>query len=86
MMSDSDGHNTCVPSPSPPSSDDELLPQRSGERSSGSKKFSATQTAILTAHYNVGMKGVGKAYTRLICRAAKEANLNEVQVKVTVTR
>ena len=62
-MSDSDNQTTCVPSHSPPSSDDEVSLLPSGSRSKGSNKFSAAQTATLTAHYNIGMKGVGEAHT-----------------------
>ena len=50
-MSDSDNQTTCVPSHSPPSSDDEISLLPSGSRSKGSNKFSAAQTATLTAHY-----------------------------------
>lgn len=72
----------CSDHASPPSSDDDLPSRPSGARSSG-KKFSAQQTATLTAYYNNGMKGVGEAHAHFICRAAKEAKLNESQVKVS---
>ena len=85
-MSDLDNPTTYVPIHSPTSSDDEVPLLPSGSQTKGSNKFSAAQTATLTFHYNIGIKGVGEAHTRLICRAAKEANLNEAQVKVNVAK
>ena len=46
------------------------------------RKFTTKQQAVLTAHYNTGMKGVGEAHASRILQAAREAGLKIEQVKV----
>ena len=47
-----------------------------------SRRFTVRQKAILGAHYNAGMKGVGELYSTRIASAAREAGLQVDQVKV----
>ena len=47
-----------------------------------SRKFDEKQTATLTTYYNTGMKGVGKAFSYSIERAAADTGLSADQVKV----
>ena len=46
------------------------------------RKFDEGQLATLTTYYSTGMKGVGKAFSFLIERAASETGLSADQVKV----
>ena len=45
-------------------------------------RFTTRQKAILAAHYNCGMMGVGELYSTRIASAAREARLEVDQVKV----
>ena len=49
---------------------------------SRARRFTARQKAILCAHYNASMKGVGELYSRRMASAAREAGLEVDQVKV----
>ena len=65
------------------SSDDECVPVLDqSEEVQPSKKFTASQTAVLNAFFSSGMKGVGKGHAAARQRAAKETGLSEDQVKV----
>ena len=60
------------------------MEEPSASRSSGasSKRFTDKQKAILSAHFNAGMRGVGELYSSRIDSAAREAGLQVDQVKV----
>ena len=62
-------------------SDSESVKRVKPKGSSG--RFTVRQKAILSAHYNAGMKGVGELYSSRIISAARETGLQECQVKVT---
>ena len=51
----------------------------------GSKRFTDKQKAILSAHFNAGMRGVGELYSSRVQSAAREAGLQIDQVKVCST-
>ena len=53
-----------------------------GAATSGSRKFTAKQTAILNSFYKNGMKGEGERYMSFIESASKQTGLTIVQVKV----
>ena len=60
---------------------DMLQVSSSGKRC---RRFDEKQLATLTAYYNTGMKGVGKAFSFTIEHAAAETGLSVDQVKVYI--
>ena len=51
-------------------------------KATGSRRFTPKQKAILSAHFNAGMRGVGELYASRIDCVAREAGLQVDQVKV----